>query len=208
MNITKITVGICDENCYILSEGAEAVIVDPGDEPLRILAELMKTGAKARYIILTHSHFDHVLAVNCVAKKTGAKIVVGRLEVPYLHDAALSGPLRTYVEPALPIWEDIVVDDGDRIPFAGGEIEFRHTPGHTVGAICAFFRDVMFSGDTLLPGTVGRTDLPGGEMMTLLRTVQGIAELDRDWTIYPGHGPVTTLGEERLSNPFIVGKQL
>jgi glyoxylase-like metal-dependent hydrolase (beta-lactamase superfamily II) len=201
------TVGPMAENAYILrADGSErALMVDPGEEAERLLRALDELGLTLDGILLTHTHFDHVGAVAPVAKATGAEVWVPELERFVLADINRFVPWEGFgpFEP----WEaEHTVAGGERLQLAGLEIDVLLTPGHSPGHVTYSIPDerVAFSGDVLFQGSVGRTDLPGGDWGTLLESIRGLVDgLPAETTIYPGHMGVTTLGAERASNPFL-----
>jgi hydroxyacylglutathione hydrolase len=201
------TVGLVQENCYLLRrDGAEsALIVDPGEEAPRILAAIEELGVKVEAILLTHTHFDHVGAVAPVAKATGAPVYVSEIERPVLADImsyvpfAGIGPYESYEA-------DQVLRGGERLELAGFEIDVLFTPGHSPGHLTFSIpsEQAVFSGDVLFQGSVGRTDLPGGNWETLLASIGTLVEfLPEETAVYPGHMGLTTLGAERRTNPFL-----
>ena len=205
MEIVKLTVGMVQTNCYIAydEKTKKGFVVDPGADAVRIVDTLQKRGVKAGYIILTHAHFDHVLAVNELRDKTGAQVVVCRAEEPLLTDPELAGYRAFMIADFQPIHADILVDDGGTLDAAGTTLTFLHTPGHTPGGMCILAGDVMFSGDTLFAGTCGRCDLPGGDYSTMLKSLARLAQLPGDYRVYPGHEASTTLEAERAGNPYM-----
>ena len=207
MDVRAFTVGMVQENCYIARPdgGDRAVIVDPGDEPDRLLGAIDELGVQLDAILVTHTHFDHVGAVGPVARATGAPVYCPKIEVPVLADINRFvpwpgfGPFESYDG-------DETVEGGERLELAGFEIEVIFTPGHSPGHVTYAIESegALFSGDVLFQGSVGRVDLPGGDGPTLLRSIASL--LDRfpdETTVYPGHMGITTLGRERATNPFL-----
>jgi hydroxyacylglutathione hydrolase len=201
------TVGPVAENAYILRrDGSDrALLVDPGEEAERLLGALDELGLTLDGILLTHTHFDHVGAVAPVAKATGAEVWVPELERFVLADINSYVPWPGFGP--FESWEaEHTLTGGERLELAGFEIDVLFTPGHSPGHVTFSIPDerVAFSGDVLFQGSVGRTDLPGGDWGTLLESIRGLVEgLPAETTIYPGHMGVTTLGAERASNPFL-----
>jgi glyoxylase-like metal-dependent hydrolase (beta-lactamase superfamily II) len=200
------TVGPVAENTFLVrAQGADrAVMVDPGDEPDRLLAAVQELGVGLDAILLTHTHFDHVGAVAPVAKATGATVYCPKLEVAVLADIMRFvpwpgiGPFESYDA-------DETVEGGEHLSPAGLEIDVTFTPGHSPGHVTYAIEDSLFSGDVLFQGSVGRTDLPGGDWPTLARSIQGLLDAHPDDTkVYPGHMGLTTLGQERATNPFVL----
>lgn len=207
LDVRQLTIGPIAENCFLLRrEGSDRVlVVDPGEEPQRILSELGEMGAGAEAILLTHCHFDHIGGVAPVARATGAPVYCPKLETPVLADImsfvpyAGFGPFESYEA-------DEVVEGGEALELAGLTIDVVLTPGHSPGHVTYAVRgeDAIFSGDVLFQGSVGRVDLPGGDGPTLLRSIQGLLDSFPPQTVvHPGHMGLTTLGAERASNPFL-----
>jgi glyoxylase-like metal-dependent hydrolase (beta-lactamase superfamily II) len=207
MDVRSFTVGPVAENCYIarLDEGDRCVVVDPGDEPERLLHAIEGLGLGVDAILLTHTHFDHVGAVAPLARETGAEVWCPEIELPVLADImsfvpwAGFGPYESYdAEHSL--------TGGERLSLAGLEIDVLFTPGHSPGHVTYAIPDhsALFSGDVLFEGSVGRTDLPGGDWPTLLESIRGLVDSYPDETVvYPGHMGITSIGAERVSNPFL-----
>jgi hydroxyacylglutathione hydrolase len=207
MDVRCLTVGPVAENSYIFRrEGAErGLIVDPGEEAPRLLAAIEELGIELEAILLTHCHFDHVGAVAPVAEATGAPVYCPGIEVPVLADIMSFvpwpgfGPFESYDA-------DETVAGGERLELAGLGIDVIFTPGHSPGHVTYAVADegALFSGDVLFEGSVGRTDLPGGDWPTLERSIASLLDRYPDETaVYPGHMGVTRIGAERASNPFL-----
>ena len=206
LDVRMFTVGPVAENTFLVrAQGADrALMVDPGDEAERLLAAVDELGVTLEAILLTHTHFDHVGAVAPVAKATGATVYCPKLEVPVLADIMRFvpwpgiGPFESYDA-------DETVEGGENLTLAGVEIEVTHTPGHSPGHVTYAIEDALFSGDVLFEGSVGRTDLPGGDWPTLARSIQTLLDAYPDETrVHPGHMGLTTLGRERATNPFLL----
>jgi hydroxyacylglutathione hydrolase len=207
MDVRMFTVGMVQENCYLFRrDGSDrALIVDPGDEADKLLGAIEGLGVTLDGILLTHTHFDHVGAVAPVARATGAEVWVPEIEKPVLAD------INSYVPfPGFGPFEDYdaehTLGGNETLELAGFEIEVLFTPGHSPGHVTFSIPDeqAVFSGDVLFQGSVGRTDLPGGDWPTLLESIRSLVdELPPETTVYPGHMGVTTLGAERASNPFL-----
>jgi glyoxylase-like metal-dependent hydrolase (beta-lactamase superfamily II) len=207
MDVRAFTVGPVAENCYLArNDGADrGLIVDPGDEPERILEAVGELGMAVEAILITHCHFDHVGAVGPVARETGAPVYCPAIEVPVLADIMSYvpwpgfGPYESYDA-------DETVSGGEHLSLAGLEIDVVFTPGHSPGHVTYAIPDerALFSGDVLFKGSVGRTDLPGGDWGTLLESIRTLVEgRPEETSVYPGHMGVTTLGAERATNPFL-----
>jgi hydroxyacylglutathione hydrolase len=207
VDVRCFTVGQVAENCYVFRrEGSDrALIVDPGEEPERILGAVAELGVTVDAILLTHTHFDHIGAVSPVAKATGAPVYCPEIEVPVLADIMSFvpwpgfGPYESYDA-------DETVAGGERLELAGFEIDVVFTPGHSPGHVTYAIADeqALFSGDVLFRGSVGRVDLPGGDGPTLLESIRRLLDEFPDETVvYPGHMGMTTLGAERATNPYL-----
>ena len=202
------TVGLVQENCFLLRrDGSQsALIVDPGDEAPVILNAVDELGVKIEAILVTHCHFDHIGAVAPVAEATGAPVYVSEIERPVLADIMSYvpwpgfGPFESYDA-------DELVSGGEKLQVAGFEIDVLFTPGHSPGHVTYSIpaEKAIFSGDVLFQGSIGRTDLPGGNRQTLMDTLADLVERLPDETpVHPGHMGQTTLGQERRTNPFLL----
>src|SRR5215213_135287 len=205
MDVRTFTVGPVQENCHIarLDGAAEAIVIDPGDEAPRLLEAIEALGVEVAAILLTHTHFDHVGAVAPVARATGAEVWCPELEVPVLADIMRYvpwpgfGPFESYDA-------DHTVAGGETLSLGGIELDVLFTPGHSPGHVTYAVPGAIFSGDVLFAGSVGRTDLPGGDHATLMRTLATLVDALPDETVvYPGHMGNTTIGRERATNPFL-----
>lgn len=211
MKILTVEVGFIPTNCYILCDSGVAAVIDPGFESARILGELKKSGCRCEYVILTHGHFDHRAEAKQILDATGAKLVACAKEKRLLADAGLSlyDQFRGYVKiKFVPLHADIEVDDSSTLALGSLELAFITTPGHTEGGCTVRCGNVLFTGDTLFCGTVGRTDLPTASRKAIIESVKKLAALDGDFLVYPGHGCATSLDEERRSNPYLRGAGL
>jgi hydroxyacylglutathione hydrolase len=214
MSLLRISfpVGQLGCNCTIVAcpETSEALVVDPGDEAARILEELATRGWRAVRVVHTHAHFDHVLATGAVAAASGAETALhkdDRLLYDHVPDQLRLFGMAPPPEPAGDIQREL--SGGEVLGFGKREARVIHTPGHTPGSICLYLeaageRPLLFAGDTLFAGSIGRTDLPGGDLKTLLYSIRSVLfEFDDDAVVYPGHGDPTTIGRERRTNPFL-----
>jgi glyoxylase-like metal-dependent hydrolase (beta-lactamase superfamily II) len=210
MILETFPVGPLHCNCTILGDEVtrEALVVDPGDNLPEILSRLQKHGLTVRQIVVTHAHIDHVGGAAQLRKLTGAPVVMnqqdlGLLGMMEMQAGWLGVPTPQVVPP------DASAEDGLTIGLATLPAQVLHTPGHTPGSICLLFPDrhLLLAGDTLFAGSIGRTDLPGGDGQQILRSLRERLLVLPDTTrVVPGHGPETTIGEERQSNPFLQPK--
>jgi glyoxylase-like metal-dependent hydrolase (beta-lactamase superfamily II) len=207
VDVRTFTVGPVQENCHIARrDGAtEAIVVDPGDEAPRLLEAIEALELHVAAILLTHTHFDHVGAVAPLARATGAEVWCPELELEVLADIMRYvpwpgfGPFESYDA-------EHSVAGGERLELAGLEIDVLFTPGHSPGHVtyAVGAEQAIFSGDVLFAGSVGRTDLPGGDHATLMRSLGVLVEsLPGETVVYPGHMGNTTIGRERATNPFL-----
>lgn len=208
LDVQMLTVGPIAENCFVLRrEGSgRGLIVDPGDEPDRILAAVEEMGMKVEAILVTHCHFDHIGAVSPVATVTGAPVYCPEMERPLLADIMSYVPMSG-IGPYESYEADETLNGGETLELAGMTIDVIFTPGHSPGHVTYSVRDeeAMFSGDVLFQGSVGRVDLPGGDGPTLMRSIRALVESHSPETgVYPGHMGATTLGAELATNPFLV----
>jgi hydroxyacylglutathione hydrolase len=207
MELRMFTVGMIQENCFLFRrEGSDrALVVDPGEEADKLLRAIDALGVNLDGILLTHTHFDHIGAVAPVAEATGAEVWVPEAERQVLAD------INSYVPwPGFgpyQSWEaEHTLKGGERLELADFEIDVLFTPGHSPGHVSFSIPDerALFSGDVLFQGSVGRTDLPGGDWATLLESIRLLVDtLPPDTAVYPGHMGITSLGAERASNPFL-----
>jgi len=199
-----LVVGPIQANCYVLGceRTIEAAVIDPGGDVDKILMTLSKDKFRCVYIINTHGHFDHTGDNKRLKEVTGAKLVIHRADAPMILHQGSNGSLwGMEVEDSPP--PDLYVEEKDVITFGDISLKVLHTPGHSPGGISLVSDKMVFVGDTLFAGSIGRTDLPGGDYEELIRNVkEKIFPLGDDVVIYPGHGPKTTVGREKRSNPF------
>ncbi len=199
MNIKSIQVGGLATNCYFLIDetSGKAAVIDPGDEGERILAELNKLDVQVEYILLTHGHYDHIGAVARLHE------ALPQAEV-YIHKADSKGTGFHVVALADQIAGLRYYDDGDILTLGALAIRVIHTPGHTPGGVTLQVEDVLFTGDTLFAGSMGRSDFPGGNTQQLFASLKKLAQLEGDYQVLPGHEMTTTLDVERKSNVFVL----
>jgi glyoxylase-like metal-dependent hydrolase (beta-lactamase superfamily II) len=205
MFIDTLTVGQLQENSYVVAceETQEAVIIDPGAEAQRIYRVVTFHGFTLKYVINTHGHVDHIGGVAEIIEKTGVPFLMHKEDM-YLLDGLADDPLQAYLQVPQPPTPSTFLSDGDLISVGKLEFQVIHTPGHTPGSVCFLTGNTLFSGDTLFANSIGRADLPGGNHEQLISSIhERLLPLDEHIRVYPGHGNVTTIGNERRFNPFL-----
>ncbi len=207
-----LVVGALQCNCSILGDEQtrEAIVIDPGDEVARILEILKRHRLTAKYILNTHAHFDHVGNCRELKEATGAEIWLHKDDLPIYESAPQQAALfAMYGVPPIRVTAvDQFVQDADGVSVGAIDAHIIHTPGHTPGSLSLRIpggaREVLFAGDTLFQGSIGRTDLPGGSFPQILKSIkERLLTLDDETEVWPGHGPKTTIGRERRTNPFL-----
>jgi glyoxylase-like metal-dependent hydrolase (beta-lactamase superfamily II) len=203
IDIRCVVAGMLEGNCYVIrcNRAGEGIVIDPGDEPERISDEMKAMGIRPEVILLTHGHIDHTNAASTLRKRFRSRVVCHRLDAPMVkakNQESLWGLAHT------PCTVDQEVSEGEILTTGGKALKVLHTPGHTRGSVCYIMGNLLFSGDTLFKGSIGRTDLPGGSEREMMASLHDrIATLDDQMIVYPGHGPSTTIGEEKRLNPFL-----
>jgi len=203
--IKEMAVGPIMANCFILGceETQEAVVIDPGDEANRILSVLADLKLNVKHILNTHGHFDHVSGNKKMKEATGADIMIHPLDAPMLGNLSASAAAwgmsaEDSPEPGQ------TLEDGDKVSFGNITLTVLHTPGHTPGGISFSTKGCVWVGDTLFAGSIGRTDFEGGDYNTLISSIKNkLFVLEDDVRVFTGHGPETTIGKEKRSNPFV-----
>ena len=204
VKIHTIVVGDLQTNCYILQVDAAAIIIDPGDEPERIVRFIQDIKVKPSQIIATHTHFDHVLGVDTVRAKLKIPFLIHHDDLPILESMQSRVHQFMGFEAPPPPKVDRYLKDQESLSVGDETIQILHTPGHSPGSISLTAEGYVFTGDALFNQSIGRTDLPGGDLKTLTRSIrERLFKLDDNTTVYPGHGPETTIGDEKLANPFV-----
>ena len=210
MQIKQFVVGDVSTNCYLVydEKTLEGAIVDPGDNADRLIREIESANIKLKYILLTHAHFDHILAVGAIKRATGAQVVVSRKD-EYLFDASASlSPFGAYGRDLMNRFDfpgaDIWMTEELALEFGGMKLKFHSTPGHTPGSHVIQLDDsILFTGDTLFCQSCGRTDLPGGSWPVMLQSLKKLYNLPGDYQVLPGHEGLSTLERERKTNPYM-----
>ncbi len=204
MIIKRLILGELGTNCYIAMDEAtrEAVVIDPAANPEAIENALKTMGASLRFVVLTHCHFDHIGAAEALKSEYVPVVCLDR------EEGSLSSPSinlsRGFGFPEIVLYADKTVTDGDEIPFGNSCLKVIATPGHTVGGMSLYAQKVLFAGDTLFAGSIGRTDFPGGSFEVIAKSIRTrLYTLPEDTVVYPGHGEFTTIGEEKRGNMYV-----
>ena len=208
LRVYVMEVGPLAENAYIVEhvESRKAAVVDPGDEGEEILSRIAERGITLDKILLTHGHFDHVGAVSALKERTGANVYIHPEDAERMMTAGRQGAMFGLRVPAPPR-PDVLVREGDSVSLGAVSFRVLHTPGHTPGHVTYLSGDLAFVGDLIFEGSIGRTDLPGGSLDALLRAVrEKIFTLPGETILFPGHGPATTVADEKRGNPFFTGE--
>ncbi|MCX7991284.1 MAG: MBL fold metallo-hydrolase [Proteobacteria bacterium] len=204
MIFKRFVVGPLEVNCYIIAdeETKEGFIVDPGDNGSELYEFIKSSGINLKYIINTHCHFDHIGANKILKEKTGAKLAIHIAEKPLLERAETGAKLWGFNIDASPE-PDVYLNDGDILKVGNIDVLVIHTPGHSPGGICLKIDDIIITGDTLFAGGIGRTDFPGGSFDEIIKSIkEKLFIYPKDTKIYPGHGPASTIENEKIYNPF------
>ncbi len=206
---TVVAKGLVDTNCYLLAcpDTRKAMIIDPGafnaGEIKTILGLISQHDLKSQYILNTHGHIDHIAGNGQIKTATGAELLIHSSDSEMIGSGTMNGSFMFGQEVVSPP-ADRKLEDGEQIGLGKWPFKVLHTPGHTPGCICLYVAGTLFSGDTLFAGSVGRTDLPGGSEVEIIRSIkEKLMILPDETMVRPGHGPRTTIGAERESNPFL-----
>lgn len=201
--VITLVVGQLQTNCYLVicPDTGACLVIDPADEPRRILEAVRREGARVEAILLTHAHLDHVWGLPQLREATGAGVMAHQLEAKMVGEYARTFGLR---EGQLPnLLPDTELEGGETITIGNLSGEIIHTPGHSPGSLTLRVGNALFTGDTLFAQGVGRVDLPGGSLEGLLESIQHLFTLPDQCTVYPGHGPASTIGMEKRDNPYV-----
>lgn len=204
MNLKRLVLGALETNCYLVwSDTGEGIVIDPADEPEKILLAVQQENISVTAVVLTHVHFDHMLAAEAVCAATGAPLYIGAED-----NDALSNPQRNLsgwfqIGQKIILKEAHLLHEGDVLSFGNETLTVLETPGHTPGCICLHSAEVLFSGDTLFQNSIGRLDFPGGDEKAMVHSLQRLLDLPESTKVYSGHGSATTIGNEKKYNPFL-----
>ena len=206
MIIAALPVGLIQTNCYVVGceKTREAAVIDPGGHPQRILAEVERHGLTVQYVLDTHAHFDHTDANGAIVEATGATLALHPEDLPLLKASGGAALFGLHADPSPP--PDLELHDGDELAVGKLRFEVLHTPGHTPGHVCFYEagEGVLFDGDVLFYRGIGRTDLPGGSFQQLMDSIRRVLfALPDETVVYSGHGPATTIGDEKRLNPWL-----
>lgn len=205
MLIEKLVVGSFGANCYLLGceKSSKGIVIDPGDEVERVQQKIRQMEIDVEKIILTHGHPDHISAATALKEATGAVVMMHPDDTEVANNRILNMMLG--IKTGSRFEPDEHLFDGQKIEVGGVILEVIHTPGHSRGSVCLVAEGVVFTGDLLFAGGIGRCDLPGGDEEKMAESLKKIVQLDEDVKVYPGHGPSTTIGAESRGNIYLDG---
>ena len=212
IEVEKLVLGAVSTNVYLVFYNGNCLIVDPSDEAEKIISHINKKQSKPLAILITHGHFDHIMAAPVLAEKYGIKIYAGEADRQLLKDSKLNLGQR-FLGEDFTMEADEYLKDGDELEFEGFRLKVLYTPGHTVGSISFYsddledneaFKKVIFSGDSLFAGSIGRVDLPTGNEATMRKTLEEVfKKMSPETVVFPGHGAATTIERELAHNPYL-----
>lgn len=202
----RLVVGPLQTNCYVLwdSSTGGGVIIDPGGDNDLIQTLVKSLGVRVERILATHGHPDHIFSAGALSRVYGVGVAMHAADIPVLEESAAIAEMFYDMAAFVPFAPDTLLSDGELVPVGGTEARVIHTPGHSPGGVCFQTEAGVFCGDTLFAGSIGRTDLPGGSYEQLMESIRSaLMSLEDSTPVFPGHGPRTTIGAERRSNPFL-----
>jgi glyoxylase-like metal-dependent hydrolase (beta-lactamase superfamily II) len=205
MEIERVVVGVLQTNCYIVHDSKQAIVIDPGSDADKIISIIEKKHLKPKLILNTHYHFDHTGANLDIKNMFNIPIAIGNKDAHYLQNA-YKDALMFMIDAKKSPQADILLKEGDTVALEDIKFVVIETPGHTIGSICLYNKEntILFSGDTLFFESIGRYDLLTGNFDSIINSINKILRLDESTTVYPGHGPQTTIKHEKINNPFII----
>jgi len=204
MQVRQLVLGELDTNCYIVYDThGQALVIDPADNADAILSVIREEKLAVVAVVLTHAHFDHMLAAETVCAAIGAPLYVGSGDADAMTDPIrnLSGVFMMCSPVNVPVFR--VLREGETLSIGGMVFTVLETPGHTPGCICLHSGECLFAGDTLFADSIGRLDFPGGDPAAMLRSLRRLMQLPPETVVYSGHGPATTIGREKQHNPYL-----
>lgn len=209
MKVTTLILGKLGANCYIAMDDHHiGTVIDPGGNLEDLMETIQRKSIDVQAIILTHGHFDHMMAAAQLSENTKAPVYIHSLDQEMLKNPEPSLYTRVLSdEPFVPVSSAQLLKEEEVLKVGDMAFQILHTPGHSPGSVCLICDDVLFSGDTLFASSIGRSDFPGGDMNQLMRSLEKIKALDKDYTIYPGHGKPTSLEVERNQNLYLAGME-
>lgn len=207
MFLQRLEAGIYGVNCYIVGDEntQKCIVIDPGGDFEKINEILLENEFQLEYVVLTHGHGDHIGATKRLLTEYDCKLVAHFLEKDILNDPKLNLSNQIGNEEIV-LEADLYVHDNDKIELGDLNIQIIHTPGHTKGSITLIINDNLFTGDTLFSGSIGRTDLYSGDFSQMKKSLNKLKSLDDEFVVFPGHGPASRLGIEKVTNPYLVGE--